>query len=208
MSRVREKQQSLRTRSLRRRRARFSCALWFCGTLVVVGLGVGWLLHALLPGRDLFLDTHYKVEGSPTIDASFINQVLAAYNSPARDKGQVLYDLGVRYTIDPVYALAFFLHESGFGTTGVARVTLSLGNIRATAGYENYAGYRRYKSWEAGFEDWYRLIRVQYIQKWGLASIDQIVPVYAPGADHNDVAAYIHAVKQAVDTWRSGVVQV
>ncbi len=144
----------------------------------------------------------------PTVDADFINQVLDSYGSPARGKGQALYDLGVEYGIDPVYALAFFLQESRFGTTGVARVTLSLGNIRATPGYESYDGYRKYKSWEEGFEDWYKLIKVQYIEKWNLSTVDQIIPVYAPSSDNNDVDAYIRAVKQAVDTWRSGEVQV
>jgi len=32
--------------------------------------------------------------------------------------------------------------------------------------------------------------------------------VYAPSSDNNDVAVYIAAVKQAVDTWRSGLVEV
>jgi len=183
--------------------------LWIGVLLIVVALGVGWLLsHFTFLGRGVFLDTRYEVEGVPTVDADFINQVLEVYGSPAQGKGQTLYDLGVKYGIDPVYALAFFMHESSFGTTGVARVTLSLGNIRATPGYENFDGYRKYKSWEAGFEDWYKLIKVQYIEKWNLSTIDQIVPVYAPSSDHNDVDAYIQSVKQAVDIWRSGVVQV
>ena len=186
-----------------------SRSLWIGVLLIVVALGVGWLLsHSPFLGRGVFLDTRYEVKGVPTIDADFINQVLDASGSPARGKGQALYNLGVKYGIDPVYALAFFMHESSFGTTGVARVTLSLGNIRATPGYESYDGYRKYKSWEEGFEDWYKLIKVQYIEKWNLSTIDQIVPVYAPSSDHNDVDAYIQSVKQAVDTWRSGEVQV
>src|ERR1700694_1912009 len=100
----------------------------------------------------------YSVQGQPTISADFINQVLAHYHSPSAHKGQALYDDGVKYGIDPVYALAFFLHESSFGTTGVATITHSLGNIRATAGYHQYEGYRLYPTWEAGFEDWYKLI--------------------------------------------------
>ncbi len=100
------------------------------------------------------------------------------------------------------------MHESRFGTTGVAQVTLSLGNIRATPGYESYDGYRKYKSWEEGFEDWYKLIKTQYVEQWKLSTVDQIIPVYAPSSDNNDVEAYIQAIKQAVDDWRSGQVQV
>ena len=72
----------------------------------------------------------YSVLGPPTVSAAFMNQVLAAAHSPAAGKGQALYSDGVRYGIDPVFALAFFLHESSFGTTGVARFSLSLGNFK------------------------------------------------------------------------------
>jgi hypothetical protein len=150
----------------------------------------------------------YSVVGKPSIDVDFINQVLEQYNSPARGKGQALYDYGVKYQIDPAYALAFFMHESTFGTKGVATRTLSLGNIRATAGHPEYHGYRQYASWEEGFEDWYKLIANLYVQKWRLYTIDQIIPVYAPAADHNNNAAYIQAVKDAINTWHRGIVEV
>src|SRR2546421_3837692 len=70
----------------------------------------------------------YAVLGPPSVEASFINRVLAAYHSPAAGLGQALYNDGVRTSIDPVYALAFFMHESSFGITGEARKTLALGN--------------------------------------------------------------------------------
>jgi Mannosyl-glycoprotein endo-beta-N-acetylglucosaminidase len=155
------------------------------------------------------IETHYyTVLGKPSISATFINRVLAWYNSPAAGKGQALYDDGVKYGIDPVYALAFFMHESRFGTTGVARFTRSLGNIRASAGYTQYEGFRKYRRWEDGFEDWYRLIARKYVEQWGLSTVDQIVPVYAPSFDDNDVTAYVAGVKQAIDTWRSGSIEV
>ena len=84
----------------------------------------------------------YEVTGSPSTSVAQIERVLAAYGSPAAGKGQALYDLGVKYGIDPAYALAFFVHESGCGTKGVARFTKSLGNIRWTQGFANYEGYR------------------------------------------------------------------
>jgi|SRR5579883_1950462 hypothetical protein len=205
-----KKQYARRARSSKKKRKGLSpLALLFGSALIIATLSVSWLLsrsHSV--DNSFWLDTSYEVTGVPTIDADFINQVLAAYDSPARGKGQALYDLGTRYGVDPVYALAFFMHESRFGTTGVARVTRSLGNIRATPGYDSYDGYRKYKTWEAGFEDWYKLIKTQYVQKWGLSTVDQIIPVYAPSSDHNDVDAYIQSVKEAVNTWRGGQVQV
>lgn len=198
-----------RYRSKKRGQSLTSYSLVLGFVLMIVVLGTSWLLtHANSLDRGIHLDTTYEVTGSPTISAEFIDQVLDNYGSPASGKGQALYDLGMKYGIDPVYALAFFMHESSFGTTGVARVTLSLGNIRATAGYTSYEGYRKYKTWEEGFEDWYRLIKKQYVQKWKLSTVDKIIPVYAPSSDNNDEAAYIQSVKNAVDSWRLGEVQV
>jgi hypothetical protein len=150
----------------------------------------------------------YNVTGKPTISADFIDQVLDYYHSPARGKGRALYDYGVQYGIDPAYALAFFMHESTFGTRGVATVTHSLGNIRARPGQPQYHGFRLYSTWEAGFADWYRLIARQYVERWKLSTVDQIIPVYAPAEDNNNVATYIAAVKLAVDRWRAGIVTV
>ncbi len=150
----------------------------------------------------------YVLPVKPSVSADFINQVLNNYHSPAAGKGQVLYDDGVKYGIDPVYALAFFMQESTFGTQGVATVTHSLGNIRANSGDPQYHGYRMYSTWEAGFADWYQLMAHQYIGQWKLTTVDQIVPIYAPGSDNNDVTTYISNVKNAVDVWHSGSVGV
>jgi hypothetical protein len=153
----------------------------------------------------------YSVLGKPTITASFINQVLASYHSPTAGMGQDLYDLGVKYGIDPVYALAFFMHESLFGTTGEARVTLSLGNERCIPDRpcidQDRGGYAKMNSWQDGFEQWYKLIRNLYVAQWGRVTVDQIIPKYAPSSDGNNEAAYIAAIKHAVDTWRAGILR-
>ncbi len=150
----------------------------------------------------------YSVISKPTITADFINRVLAAYNSPAVGKGQELYDLGVKYGIDPAFALAFFMHESTFGTAGMARTTLSLGNLRCIPSVPCNNGYAQFSSWEQGFEAWYKLIRNLYVAQWGLVTVDQIIPVYAPSSDHNNVNGYIAALKHSIDTWHAGVLQV
>jgi Mannosyl-glycoprotein endo-beta-N-acetylglucosaminidase len=150
------------------------------------------------PGQD--------VRGTPTLAAGFVNRVLAAAHSPAQGTGQALYDLSKQYGIDDAYALAFFAHESQFGTTGMARLTHSLGNIRCSAGYQCTSGYRAYNGWVAGEADWYQLIRTLYINTWHLTTVEQIIPVYAPTSDGNDVAGYIAAVEQAVSHWQRGEV--
>lgn len=144
----------------------------------------------------------YSVIGPPSLSVAQIETVLRQYGSPAVGQGSKLYDLGVRYGIDPAYALAFFVHESGCGTKGVARFTSSLGNIRCTEGFECYEGYRKYPSWEAGMEDWYKLITELYIAGWNLRTVDEIIPVYAPWGDNNHPPTYIASVKAMVDSWR------
>jgi hypothetical protein len=153
----------------------------------------------------------YSVLGKPTMTADFINQVLASYDSPTKGMGQSLYDLGVQYGIDPVYAMAFFMHESLFGKTGEARVTLSLGNERCIPDRpcidQDRGGYAQMQSWEDGFVHWYKLIRNLYVAQWGLVTVDQIIPKYAPNSDGNDEAEYIATLKHEVDTWRAGILR-
>src|SRR5256885_9192932 len=56
-----------------------------------------------------------------------------------------LFRSGLKYGLDPAYALDFFMHESTFGTAGVARVTLSLSNMRCVPEYpcHNEGGDRK-----------------------------------------------------------------
>jgi len=158
----------------------------------------------------------YSFIGKPTLTANFINQVLASYHSPAAGLGQQLYDLGVKYGIDPVYALAFFMHESTFGTTGEARKTMALGNERCISDRpcvdQDRGGYAQMLSWEDGFDHFYRLISYGYVYGsvtipivgYPCLTIDQTIPVFAPSSDNNDVSGYIGALKHELKTWWSG----
>jgi hypothetical protein len=152
-------------------------------------------------GRDLS-----TVTGSPSISAQFIDAILCTYKSPACGKGAALYSEGKRYGIDPVYPLAFFLNESSFGRAGEARQSLSIGNLRCIPGARCIDGYAWFDSWEQGFNAWYALIKNLYIAKWHLSTVDAIIPVYAPAADHNVPAHYIAVIKSAVSLWRAGKV--
>jgi hypothetical protein len=149
------------------------------------------------------------VLGSPSIAADLIDRVLSAYGSPAAGTGQSLYDVGVNSGIDPVWALAFFMHEDSFGTTGIGAVNHSLGNIRCSAGYSCQGGFRSYATWGESYQDWYNLILNGYVKGSVSAAcpcttIEQIIPVYAPSSDGNDVQGYIAALLQAAHTWRAG----
>jgi hypothetical protein len=144
----------------------------------------------------------WDVRHAPSVDVATIRRVLQGYGSPAVGAAEAMYALGLEYGIDPAFCLAFFINESTAGTAGVARVTKSVGNIRTTPGYVDYQGYRKYSTWEEGIEDWYQLIRDLYIAEWGLTTVDEIIPVYAPSSDGNNPDHYIATVKKLVSGWR------
>ncbi len=87
---------------------------------------------------------------------------------------------------------------------------MRLSLTRGGTTYRDSARY--YATWADGYQDWYNLILNGYVKGQitdsivghPCSTVDEIVPVYAPSSDHNDVAAYIAAIKHAVDTWRNG----
>jgi hypothetical protein len=147
------------------------------------------------------------LDGQPSITATQILAVLQSYHSPAAtsDFAADLYDLGIKYGVNPAYALGFFAEESQCGTTGIAVTTLSLGNVRYTVSnspvtYTVYNGFRRYATWRDGAEDWYWVIRTYYLNA-GIRNIYDVTPIYAPSSDHNDPKNYADTVYQLVQSW-------
>jgi hypothetical protein len=154
----------------------------------------------------------YRLRGGPSVTPKQIDRILASYGSPAQGTGQIWYNLGLEYRIDPAFAVAFFIHESSAGThPGWAgwidrpggQHTHNVGNI-ICAGYHRCHGrFRHYANWEEGIADWYRLISVEYIEGRGTETVAEIIPIYAP-AFENDVAQYVGTVERLVDRWRQG----
>lgn len=150
-----------------------------------------------------------SVLGKPTISAQRIDEILRLHQSPAQGTGQVWVDAGIEYGIDPVYALSFFMHESGLGTNpmwagikGDGTTTHNVGNI-ICAGYATCFGrFRDYPDWETGIRDWYRLIAVEYVDGRGAYTVDAIIPIYAPESE-NDVPGYVASVKEYATLWQS-----
>ena len=166
--------------------------------------GSPWSSHAVTV---VPFSSSSSVIGSPSLSAAFVDRVLATYGSPAVGLGRALYADSKQFQIDDAYALAFFLHESVFGTMGVARFTRSIGNIRCSGYATCLEGFRSYASWQVGAWDWFRLLKDEYLPR-GLTTVQSIVPVYAPASDHNNVVAYIAAVLHAVQAWHAGRVWV
>lgn len=103
------------------------------------------LFSAVHPAGD------YTLQAAPSLSAQQIDTILAAYSSPASGTGAKWYNLGVKYGIDPAFAVAFFIHESSAGTnSGWAGLkpgggsTHNVGNI-ICAGYATcYGRFRDY----------------------------------------------------------------
>lgn len=143
------------------------------------------------------------LRGPPSLTAQQIDAILAHYNSPATGTGPIWFTMGQKYGIDPVWGLAFFNKENSLAIKGGhCTTTYNVGNI-ACAGYANCHGrWRAYSSWEEGIEDWFRLIRTTYIDQWGLTTVEQIVPIYAP-AFENNTTHYIAHVQGVAQLFRS-----
>jgi hypothetical protein len=146
-------------------------------------------------------DTPFR---TPTVTAGFVNQVLSAYHSPAAGTGQALWQISVRYGIDPAFALGFFAEESRFGLQGMAQVTKSLGNLRCIAGVTCLHGYAAFPTWESGYEAWAKLLAGSLYEGAGLYQLPAIVHRYAPAADRNNERAYVITVMHVVQQSRAG----
>jgi hypothetical protein len=154
--------------------------------------------------------TGHSIYGKPSLAASQIDAILSAYHSPAAGQGQTLYALSEQFGIDDAYPLAFFFHESNFGTQGEARTTRSLGNLRCIDGAQcidqDRGGYAAFANWHDGFQAWFVLITSGLYKGDGLTTLETIIPRYAPSADNNNEQGYISGVLYCVTNWQAGKV--
>ncbi len=146
----------------------------------------------------------------PSISFETFERFLRDNNSPALPEAASMYDTCVLEGCDPALALAFFEHESTLGKNGAANITHSIGNIRCSAGYscintEGNGSFRYYPNWTAGVRDWVLLLKNTYRGEWGLSTLEQIIPRYAPNADNNNEAWYIYRVKLRVYNLRFNI---
>ena len=143
------------------------------------------------------------ITGSPSISASQVDAILCKANSPACGTGTTLYNYGAQYGVDPAFALAVFRHESNFGTAGVARQNLSLGNLRCIPDAACQGGYAAFGSWQQGYSAFYKLISGPLYVQSGLTTPEQILQRYAPVADNNDPSGYASDVEASMRDWRT-----
>jgi hypothetical protein len=187
------------------------------GVFAVVLIIVGFVATMTGPGTKFHDGWNYLVNGNgsqapvsgpsivggPSLSASKIDQILTNAGSPAAGSGADFVLDSAQYNIDDSVALAFFHHESSYGTAGAAVQTHSIGNIICTPGYSCIGRFRAYSSWADGIDDWYKLISGPAYAGGGLTTLDQIIPKYAPASDGNSESSYISAVQSDINTWRA-----
>lgn len=162
----------------------------------------GWQYLTTGSGSSLPIASGSSIVGGPSLSAQKIDAILSSAGSPAAGTGATFVLDSAQYNIRDDVALAFFHHESGYGTAGAATETHSIGNIICTPGYSCIGRFRSYPSWQAGIDDWFKLMSSSAYAGGGLITLDQIIPKYAPASDGNSESAYISAVQSDMQSWR------
>jgi hypothetical protein len=143
-----------------------------------------------------------RVDGADSVSADRLDRILVAYGSPLRRHGRDLVALSRKYHIDDAVALAFFVMESRAGTEGEATLTHSFGNLRPMPNEPALDGYRTYRTWMEGAQEWFKVIRRLYLDQMHLSTVDAMIPTYAPASDNNDPQTMIAGIRQLVTCWR------
>ncbi len=152
------------------------------------------------------------VVAPPRIGEITFTQVLECAASPAAPDAHALYQVCVQTGLDPAIALAFFAHESSYGTRGLTKThqLKNWGNVRRPYGatraivldIPGRGPFAKYPSWVLGLEDWCDRLKYRYGEQQGLTTVRQVTPVYAPATDNNDPGAYADTVIALVSRWQ------
>lgn len=152
-----------------------------------------------VPAHGGVSDAALVVTGPPSVSDRAVDAVLSRESSPLAGLGPYIVAEGRRQGIDPVFLLAIV---SYFDVRDPLPAALhNVGHIRAKAGEPAVDGYRAYPTWRAGIAAWYALIHDLYVGRWGLRTLDAIIPVYAP-APRPRLEAEIDDMRAMVGAWR------
>ncbi len=140
---------------------------------------------------------------SPSIAFPEVQMILSRVGSPMLPYAGDVYAYGIKYHIDPAYALAFWMKESREASDGsVAAVYHNPGYTEGLASDQRCGRWACWPTWPEGIEGWYHYMRVFFIDRRGLTRVEDILPIYAPSSENN-TSGYISYVLQMVATWRA-----
>jgi hypothetical protein len=140
---------------------------------------------------------------SPSISIVEVGRVLQSVNSPMLPYAGDVYNDGVKYGIDPVFALAFWMKESREASDGSVAATDHNPGYTEGLSTDNHCGrWACWATWPEGIDGWYHYMRVYFIDDRGLTTVESILPIYAPPTE-NDTNGYIASVLNWVYQWRA-----
>lgn len=144
----------------------------------------------------------YAIRSTPTITRAIFAQALANRHSPAAPLADAAYGVCEQWAVNPAVALAFFVHESGAGTKGVAARSRNWGNLRKGRRAKSHSeGFAYYTNWLSSLDDFCGLLRGPLYEGAGLKTVSKVTPRYAPSADGNNPVAYAANVNELVAAW-------
>lgn len=140
----------------------------------------------------------------PRVTPERFREVLERNQSPAAPEAEACYRAVASLGVDPLFALAVFRHESGYGRLGICATygTRNPGNTRSSRTgvgevvQTERGPFVRYPSWAEGFRDLaFRLVDPGFVYaQRGLRTVAGIIPTWAPAADGNSPQSYIQSV--------------
>ena len=156
--------------------------------LVVIGGLLGALFAVPMAWNNMMIHsgTPYSVLGNSSLNATFIDNVLCTYQSPACHTGDTLIMEGWKHDVAPDFALAFFWQGSNFG--------------KVNCGQPSALCMSYHDSWKQTYDDWYATIDGGIYKGSGVVSVQDIV------AKAGGPPAYANNVKAAVALWGKGQV--
>jgi len=141
---------------------------------------------------------------APRISAALFRAILVRNASPAAIEADVCYHTPPLFGLDPAIALAFFHHESSYGTQGSATATRNWGNLRKGQGRSTglLHGFATYRTFADSLHDWCHLISGLYVAELRLVTVRPALQLYAPSSDGNTPKRYADAVIADVTRWQ------
>lgn len=123
--------------------------------------------------------------------AEQLNKQLNKKNGVLKNKGQVFLDAQEKYGVNAAILASIAIHETGYGTSNLAKTKNNVGGIRKGSGFKSYS------SVDECIMDMARLLKQNYADK-GLVTIAQVQQKYCPTSDPQD--------KKGLNSgWRSAV---
>ncbi len=146
--------------------------------------------------------TFSTIARSPSISLVEVGRVLQSVNSPMLPYAEDVYDDGVQYGIDPVFALAFWMKESREASDGsVAATDHNPGYTEGLSTDTRCGRWACWPTWPDGIAGWFHYMRIYFVDR-GVTTVESILPIYAPPTENN-TNTYISSVLNWVAQWRA-----